>query len=208
MQVNEVAMRSVTGDFSLNVNVMKIEKKELLTIDNPMLDQYDDIIWEQLVWSVVEKAPAKVTGKEFYMPHRAAIRENAESTELQVVYDASARAYDSVPSLSECLHTGLELEVLRFTTVVFGLAPSPFLLNAVIQQHLESVQSEYPGTVQEIKNSRYVDLITGDTTVEGAQQLKHHAADTFNRAKFALKKMALKRARTRRRLHQRWAFVC
>ena len=59
--------------------------------------------------------------------------------------------------------------------MVFGLAPSRFLLDAVIQQNLESVQSEYPGTVQEIKNSLYVDdLITGDTTVVGAQQLKHH----------------------------------
>ena len=35
-----------------------------------------------------------------------------------------------------------ELEVLRFTKVVFGLAPFPFLLDAVIQQHLESVLSE------------------------------------------------------------------
>lgn len=35
-----------------------------------------------------------------------------------------------------------ELEVLRFTKVVFGLAPSPFLPDAVIQQHLESVLSE------------------------------------------------------------------
>ena len=176
---------------------------------------------------MVERAPAKVTGKEFYLPHRALIRENAESTKLRVVYDASARAYDGVLSLNECLHTGPplqnelwsiivrnrfhpiavagdmrkaflqirvkeaehsalrfhwikdksteELEVLRFTRVVFGLAPSPFLLNAVIQQHLESMQSEYLETVQEIKNSLYVDdLITGDTTVEGAQQLKHH----------------------------------
>ena len=86
-----------------------------------------------------------------------------------------------------------ELEVLRFTRVVFGLAPSPFLLfstiTAVIQQHLKSLQSEYPGTVQEIKNSRYVDdLITGDTTVEGAQQLKHRAVEIFNRAKFTLHK--------------------
>ena len=77
-------------------------------------------------------------------------------------------------------------EVLRFTRVVFGLAPSPFLLfstiTAVIQQHLKSLQSEYPGTVQEIKNSRYVDdLITGDTTVEGAQQLKHRAVEIFKR---------------------------
>ena len=73
--------------------------------------------------------------------------------------------------------------------MVFALAPSPFLLNAVIQQHLESVLSEYPRTLQEIKNSLYVDhLITGDTTLEGAQQLKHHAVRIFNRAKFTLHK--------------------
>ena len=82
-----------------------------------------------------------------------------------------------------------ELEVLRFTRVVFGLAPSPFLLNAVIPQHLESVQFEYPGTVQEIKNSLYVDdFITEDTTLEGAQQLERHAVAIFNRAKFTLQK--------------------
>ena len=79
--------------------------------------------------------------------------------------------------------------MLRFARVVFALAPSPFLLNAVIQQHLESVLSEYPRTLQEIKNSLYVDhLITGDTTLEGAQQLKHHAVRIFNRAKFTLHK--------------------
>ncbi|XP_022777758.1 uncharacterized protein LOC111319209 [Stylophora pistillata] len=175
------------------------------------------------------------------MPHRAVIRDNAESTKLRVVYDASARAYDGAPSLNECLHTGPslqnelwnvivrnrfhpiavagdmrkaflqirvkeaerdalrfhwikdksteKLEVLRFTRVVFGLVPSPLLLNAVIQQHLESVQSEYPGNVQEIKNSLYVDdLITGDTTMEGAQQLKHHAVEIFNCARFTLHK--------------------
>ena len=158
-----------------------------------------------------------------------------------MVYDASARAYDGVPSLNECLHTGPplqnelcnvivcnrfhpfavagdmrkaflqicvkeaerdalrfhwikdksteELEVLRFARVVFTLAPSPFLLNAVIQQHLESVLSEYPRTLQEIKNCLSVDhLITGDTTLEGAQQLKHHAVEIFNRAKFTLHK--------------------
>ena len=59
----------------------------------------------------------------------------------------------------------------------------------MIQQHLESVQSEYPGTVKEIKNSLYVDdLITRDTTVEGVQQLKHHALEIFNCAKFTLHK--------------------
>ena len=32
----------------------------------------------------------------------------------------------------------LDLQVLRFTCVVFGVASSPFLLNATIRHHLES----------------------------------------------------------------------
>ena len=91
-------------------NVRRVNSllRKLKRID--MLDQYDDNIREQVKEGVVEKAPAKVTGKEFYMPHRAVIRENAESTKLRVVYDASARAYDGVPSLNECLHTGPPLQ--------------------------------------------------------------------------------------------------
>ena len=44
MQVYEVVMRSVTGDLSLNVNVTKIEKRELLTLDNP---RYSDLVKSQ-----------------------------------------------------------------------------------------------------------------------------------------------------------------
>ncbi|XP_022809685.1 uncharacterized protein LOC111346677 [Stylophora pistillata] len=83
-----------------------------------MPDQYDDIIREQLEEGVVEKAPAKVIGKEFYMPHRAVIRENAESTKLRVAYDASARAYDGAPSLNECLHTGPRLQNELWNVIV------------------------------------------------------------------------------------------
>ena len=41
VQVFEVVMRSVTGDFTLNVNVTKIENGELLTLDNP---RYSDLL--------------------------------------------------------------------------------------------------------------------------------------------------------------------
>ena len=75
-----------------------------------MPDQYADIIREQPEEGVVEKAPAKVTGK--------VIRENAESTKLRVVYDASARAYDGVPSLNECLHTGPPLQNELWSIIV------------------------------------------------------------------------------------------
>ena len=154
-----------------------------------MLSEYDAVISEQLEQGVVEKAPEKVEGKEFYLPHRAVVRE-AETTKLRIVYDAPTRAHSNAPSLNECLHAGPQLqnklwsvlirnrfhavavagdlrkaflqlriremerdvlrfhcvvdkhskkvETLRFTRVPFGLAPSPFLLGGVIQQHLET----------------------------------------------------------------------
>jgi len=46
--------------------------------------------------------------------------------------------------------------------VVFGLTPSPFLLNGVIQQHLENLLSRFPDAAKEILKSLYVDdLLSG-----------------------------------------------
>ena len=82
-----------------------------------------------------------------------------------------------------------EIETLRFTRVVFGLAPSPFLLNGVIQQHLESMESRYPESVMEVRKSLYVDdLISGRSTKEEAKQLKCDAVEIFDEAKFKLHK--------------------
>ena len=40
-----------------------------------------------------------------YLPHRAVIREDKETTKIRVVYDASARLSNE-PSLNECLYSG------------------------------------------------------------------------------------------------------
>ena len=55
------------------------------------LDEYDAIIRDQLTEGVIEQAPLQAVGREFYMPHRAVIRETAETTKMRVVYDCSAR---------------------------------------------------------------------------------------------------------------------
>ena len=83
----------------LNTLVRKLRKTDLL-------DEYDVVIREQLEEGVVERAPAEVTGREFFLPHRAVVRRNAETTKLRVVYDASARAQEKAPSLNDCLHAG------------------------------------------------------------------------------------------------------
>ena len=50
-----------------------------------LLNDYDAVIREQLEEGVVGQAPAKITGREFYLPHRAVVCKNAETTKLQVM---------------------------------------------------------------------------------------------------------------------------
>ena len=59
-------------------------------------------------------------GKEFYIPHKAVIRENAATTKMRIVYDASARAKDTAPSLNECLETGPPLQNQIWRVLVRG----------------------------------------------------------------------------------------
>ena len=67
------------------------------------LERYNDIIQTQLSQEIVERADEVVKdGREFYIPHKAVLRENAESSKIRIVYDASARANASAPSLNEC----------------------------------------------------------------------------------------------------------
>ena len=83
-----------------------------------MLSEYDTVISEQLEHEAVTKAPEKVEGKEFYLPQRTLVREEAETTKLRIVYDASAHAHSSVPSLNECLHAGPTLQKKLWSVLI------------------------------------------------------------------------------------------
>ena len=80
-------------------NVRKLEQTD-------QYERYDEIIREQLQLWIIEAAPEKATGKEFYIPHKGVTRNDVESTKLRIVYDASARESNSHPSLNDCLHPG------------------------------------------------------------------------------------------------------
>ena len=82
-----------------------------------------------------------------------------------------------------------KVQTLRFTRALFGLAPSPFLLGGVIEQHLESWRDRLPESVREVRKSLYVDdLISGGSTVTKAKQLKSEAIEIFADATFTLHK--------------------
>ena len=89
------------------------------------LDKYDAIIRAQLTEGVVELAPLHVpTGKEFYMPHQAVIRETAETTTMRVVYDCSAQGAKDAPSLNDCLEPGPALQNKIYDVLVHGRSHS------------------------------------------------------------------------------------
>ena len=81
-----------------------------------------------------------------------------------------------------------EIEALRFTRALFGLAPSPFLLGGGLRD-LELCRERFPAEVEEILRSLYVDdLITGGPTVRETQHLKESAQTIFSEAQLELHK--------------------
>ena len=77
-----------------------------------LLETYDNIISNQLKEGIVEKVDKKMPPNipEFYLPHKPVVRENAESTKVRIVYDASARADNQSKSLNEYLEPGPNLQ--------------------------------------------------------------------------------------------------
>ena len=83
-----------------------------------LLQQYDNVIKEQLNCGVVElidrSAEEKVRlGTVHYIPHKEVVKEDRATTKLRVVYDASAKSCGE-PSLNDCLLPGPALTPLIF----------------------------------------------------------------------------------------------
>ena len=50
-----------------------------------------------------------------------------------------------------------ELQIYKFTRVVFGVGPSPYLLNATVAQHLRQFEETHSNRVKKMRESIYVD---------------------------------------------------
>ena len=74
------------------------------------MGKYDEVIKDQIKGGIVERVSEPAKGTEFYISHKAVVRETAKTTKLRIVYDASARAWEKAPSIKECLHAGPPLQ--------------------------------------------------------------------------------------------------
>ena len=110
---------------------------KVFCIDKKIVLQFSSfvgIITQQLKDGVIEPAPQKASdNKEFYIPHKAVVKNRAESTKLRVVYDASARETRTSPSLNECLNPGPRLQNLLWSILVRSLF-LPILLTGNLEK--------------------------------------------------------------------------
>ena len=85
-----------------------------------LYQDYNAVIKDYLNQGIVERVAGDTMphGKVFYIPHKAVVREQAESTKLRVVFDASAREDSRCSSLNDCLKTGPSLQNLLWNVVV------------------------------------------------------------------------------------------
>ena len=82
-----------------------------------------------------------------------------------------------------------EVCTLRFTRVVFGVSPSPFLLNATIKYHLERFRRTHADLVENLLRSTYVDdIVTGADSEEQAFELYTDAKGILQHEGFNLRK--------------------
>ena len=80
-----------------------------------------------------------------------------------------------------------EVETFRFARVLFGLAPSPYLLEGVLESQIDAWADKYTDEVALLRRSMYVDdLLSGGGTVQEVQTRKEIAQEILNDASFEL----------------------
>ena len=222
----------------LKSQVKKLEKSP------QVFEEYHNIIKEQEKAGIIEQvSDSNLSSKVSYLPHRAVIRSDAETTKVRIVYDASCSDRKTGVSLNDCLHVGppltplmfdmlirfrekpivlvgdiekafLNIEVdptdrdvlrflwikdinaenpeivtYRFNRVVFGVNSSPFLLNAVLQFHINRYREIDPKFGECMSKGFFVDdLVTTHTDVNEAFSLFMKAKERMSEGGFKLRK--------------------
>ena len=94
-----------------NISMLRMKSQVRKLRQTPIiLKKYDEIISQQVEEGIIEQvAELEPEWKVHYLPHRAVIRENAETTKLRIVYDASCKDRKLGVSLNDCLHVGPSL---------------------------------------------------------------------------------------------------
>ena len=74
---------------------------------------------------------------EWYLPHKAVIREAAQSTKMLIVFDTSAKGNQGGPSMNDCLETGPPLQNVLWSVLVRNRLKPDALCGDIMQAFLQ-----------------------------------------------------------------------
>ena len=70
------------------------------------------------------------------------------------------------------------IEMPRFTRLVFGLTQSPFILQGALKTHFENYKQAYAKIIEVIENDMYVDdLVMGDKSLDEVKIIKEKSIE-------------------------------
>jgi hypothetical protein len=120
-----------------NINVARPRFQSLLKRPDKqpaLLETYHQIIEDQVEQRIVEIAPTEPNEKhEHYIPHKPVVWEQAESTKVRIVYNASTKVNEDSPSLNDCLEIGPPLQ-RKLLDILLRNRVKPVLLAGDIKQ--------------------------------------------------------------------------
>ena len=133
--------------------------------------------------------------------HKVAIVADIEKAFLMIAVNEKDRDVLRFLWFRDITKEPLDLVVLRFARVTFGVSSSPFLLNATIRHHLDVQAATQEQLVKRLQESIYVDdILTGAEDVETAWQLYLHSKEILKTGGFNLRKFKTNDSDLQRRM--------
>ncbi|XP_028412574.1 uncharacterized protein LOC114535467 [Dendronephthya gigantea] len=115
-----------------------------LAKDENLKQEYEKIIEDQLASGVIEKAPDEPSGERvYYMPHKPVVRQDASTTKVRMVFDASSKPHPLASSINNCMFTGPSLQPLLWDIMVRARMSSN-LLGHVWDRRADTLEIQVP----------------------------------------------------------------
>ncbi|XP_050516638.1 uncharacterized protein LOC126891505 [Diabrotica virgifera virgifera] len=123
----------------------------------------------------------------YYISHHALLKPDSLTTNLRVVFNASARIGNQ-NSLNQ-FSPDQELQEFRLLTVTYGVSSAPFLALRTLLQLSEDEGREFPLAAEVLRMSTYVDdIVCGGDTLEIALDFRNELISLLSRGQFELRK--------------------
>ena len=92
-------------------------------------EEYEKIVATQNESGIIEKVPNSPTGNRvFHTPHKPVIREDAATTKVRVVFNASSKPHYLANSINNCMYRGPPLQPLMWDTLIRARMSTDILL--------------------------------------------------------------------------------